>query len=188
MQMQSDYFEQLGVLERGTTSEAALALFDSLPAVPLETMLGSWRGSGLATGHPLDGMLETFGWYGKRFDGPEDVHPLLFATAGGKLFSVNPSLIPMGLVVRFAPLFRLPAIARVLRTLMGVLRTRKPRARLRLTEFRGVATATMIYDALPINDSFRLVDDSTLLGVMDMRGLTKPFVFVLRREGHRIAR
>jgi hypothetical protein len=61
MQMQSDYFEQLGVLERGTTSEAALALFDSLPAVPLETMLGSWRGSGLATGHPLDGMLETFG-------------------------------------------------------------------------------------------------------------------------------
>jgi hypothetical protein len=186
--MQPDLLEQLSALERGATSEAALALFDSLPAVPLETMLGSWRGRGLATGHPLDGMLEAFGWYGKRFDGPEDVHPLLFASPGGEPFGVNPSLVPMGLVVCYASLFRLPVIARPLRALIGVLRTRKPRARLRLTEFRGVATATMIYDALPINDCFRLVDENTLLGVMDMRGLARPFVFVLRREGHRISR
>jgi hypothetical protein len=40
----------------------------------------------------------------------------------------------------------------------------------------------MCYDALPINDVFRKVDDDTLVGAMDMRGLDAPFMFVLRRE------
>jgi hypothetical protein len=49
-----------------------------------------------------------------------------------------------------------------------------------MIEHRGVVTATMSYDALPINDHFRRVDDATLLGVMDLRG-APPFFFVLRR-------
>ena len=185
MQTQHDSLDRLTELERGATAEAALALFDSLPAVPLDLMVGSWRGRGLATGHPLDGLLEAFGWHGKRFDGPEDAHPLVFETSGGELFSIKPSLIPIGLVVRYAALFRLPIITRILRGFVGVLRTTKPQARLRMTEFRGVSTATMIYDALPINDAFRMVDHNTLLGIMDLRGVTKPFVFVLRRESVR---
>jgi hypothetical protein len=40
----------------------------------------------------------------------------------------------------------------------------------------------MCYDALPINDVFRKVDDDTLVGAMDLRGLQMPFMFVLRRE------
>ena len=60
--------------------------------------------------------------------------------------------------------------------------TRQPKARLRLTEYRGVVTATMSYDALPINDVFRKIDDDTLVGAMDARGLEAPFLFVLRRE------
>lgn len=175
----------LAELEQGTTTEAALALFDSLPAVPLEVMLGSWRGSGLHTGHALDGLLEASGWHGKRFEGPEEVQPLVFRAAGGKLYSVNPALVPMSLVVRFAALLKRPAVARLARPLFGLLRTGRPAARLRLTEYRGVTTATMIYDALPINDVFRLVDQNTLLGVMDLRGLRRPFVFVLRREAGR---
>ncbi|CAJ1586868.1 DUF4334 domain-containing protein [[Mycobacterium] wendilense] len=54
--------------------------------------------------------------------------------------------------------------------------------RLRMVEYRGVLSATMIYDALPINDHFRLIDDDTVLGVMDMRGLDRPLMFVLRRD------
>lgn len=177
-----DNREQLVILSSGTTVESALAFFDSLPAVPLESMFGSWRGSGLHTGHPLDGMLERFGWHGKRFEGLEDVHPLIFQTGKGELMSINPSLIPLGLVVRYAALFKLPIVARICKLFVGVLRTRQPQARLRVTEFRGVSTATMIYDALPINDAFRMVDHDTLLGVMDLRGVAKPFVFVLRRE------
>jgi hypothetical protein len=40
----------------------------------------------------------------------------------------------------------------------------------------------MVYDALPIIDLFRRVGRDTLLGLMDMRGLDRPFFFVLRRD------
>ena len=174
---------RLAEIERGATAEAAMLLFDSLPAVQLETMFGSWRGSDLKTGHALDGLLERLGWHGKRFDGPEDVHPLVFEKPGGELFSVNPSMIPISLVIRHAALFRRPAMSRLFKTFVGVLRTNKPQARLRMTEFRGVLTATMIYDTLPINDIFRMVNQDTVVGVMDLRGAAEPFMFVLRREG-----
>jgi len=51
-----------------------------------------------------------------------------------------------------------------------------------MTEYRGVVSATMIYEALPINDLFRRVDRDTVIGAMDMRGHAAPFLFVLRRE------
>ena len=60
--------------------------------------------------------------------------------------------------------------------------TSKPRARLRTVEHRGVHTAAMVYDALPIIDVFRRVSDDVRLGLMDLRGLEGPFFFVLRRE------
>ena len=62
-----------------------------------------------------------------------------------------------------------------------LLRTTKPKARLRRMEHRGVDSATMIYDALPILDIFREVDQATLLGLMDLRGIAQPFFFILRR-------
>lgn len=177
--MQSDYLARLNEIQNGTTTEIAMALFDCLPAVPLDAMVGPWRGSGLPTGHPLDGMLEIFGWYGKRFDGLEDVHPLVFETPEGELFNINPSKIPLEMVMRHANLFKHPAASKVFNTVAGLFRTTKPQARMRMTEFRGVLTATMIYDALPIHDVFRRINHDTVLGVMDMRGVDKPFMFVL---------
>ena len=59
--------------------------------------------------------------------------------------------------------------------------TSRPRARLRTVEHRGVHTAAMVYDALPIIDVFRRVDGATVLGLMDLRGLPDPFFFLLRR-------
>ena len=50
-----------------------------------------------------------------------------------------------------------------------------------MVEHRGIVTATMTYDALPVNDHFRRVDEDTLLAVMDLRG-SPPFLFLLRRE------
>ena len=47
---------------------------------------------------------------------------------------------------------------------------------------RGVVTAAMVYDSLPIIDVFRRVSADVLLGAMDMRGLPSPFLFVLRRD------
>ena len=50
------------------TPDKAIALFDSLAPAR----------AGIATGHKMDGMLESSYWYGKEFRGPEDVfsaHP-----------------------------------------------------------------------------------------------------------------
>jgi hypothetical protein len=176
-----DAAARLGTLEDGTSAEAALEFFDSLPPVPIEQMFGAWRGAGLDTGNPLDGLLEGFCWHGKRFDGPEEVHPLVFDHGSGP-FSVNPAFLPMGLVVRYPRLLHHPALAGAFRRVGCVMSTRKPQARLRTTVYRGVATATMCYDRLPVHDVFRKIDDDTVLGVMDMRAIPEPFIFVLRRE------
>jgi hypothetical protein len=53
---------------------------------------------------------------------------------------------------------------------------------LRTTRYRGVDTATMIYDQLPINDVFRKLDDHSVIGAMDLRGSKKPYFFVLTRD------
>jgi Domain of unknown function (DUF4334)/GXWXG protein len=174
--------QRLHDLESGTTTEAALAFFDSLPPVETAAMIGSWRGKGVETGHPMDGLLERFGWHGKRFTGPDGAHPLVFDKTKGGVFSVNPAVIPVGFVLRHADLFRHPMAGRLFRAFGVVLRTDQPKARLRMTEYRGVVSATMIYDSKPINDIFRKVDDDTILGVMDLRFTPQPFFFVLRRE------
>ena len=175
--------QRLHQLESGATTEAALAFFDSLPPLEVATMIGSWRGKGVETGHPIDGLLERFGWHGKRFTGPDGAHPLVFEQTNGGVFSVNPAMIPVGFVIRHADLFRHRLAHWLFRAFGVVLRTDQPKARLRMTEYRGVVSATMIYDSLPINDIFRKVDDDTVLGVMDLRFTPQPFFFVLRREG-----
>ncbi|WP_262503861.1 DUF4334 domain-containing protein [Sphingosinithalassobacter sp. CS137] len=40
----------------------------------------------------------------------------------------------------------------------------------------------MLYDAQPIHDAFRAIDADTVLGAMDMRGFSAPYLFLLRRE------
>lgn len=173
--------ERLDELRRGAAPEETLAFFDGLPAASVDEILGEWVGSGCPTGHPLDGLLEASGWRGKRFDSPEDAHPLLFADARG-VFAVNPAGLPMGRLAALAPLVRRPRVGALVRRGLRLRATRRPAARLRMMEFRGVVTATMIYDALPINDHLRAVVDGVLLGAMDLRGLDAPFFFVLRRE------
>ena len=54
-------------------------------------------------------------------------------------------------------------------------------ASLRMVEYRGVVTATMVYDKHPIFDSFRQVDADTVMGAMDRKGEDAPLMFLLRR-------
>lgn len=188
--------QRLAELQEGTDTATAKAFFDALPPADAADLTGSWRGSELPTGHRLDGALSALGWHGKRFDGAETCFPLIFAAPDGGTFAVNPALVPLGAVLRL----RRPAALRFLRRLMPLLRTRRPGARLRMTEPPAATgptaeaeaqaepaaalapTATMIYDALPINDLFKRIDTDTLLGLMDARGMRRPFFFVLRRE------
>jgi len=51
-----------------------------------------------------------------------------------------------------------------------------------MTTYLGKSSATMIYDKLPINDVFRKIDQDTVFGGMDLKGMKSPFFFILRRE------
>jgi hypothetical protein len=164
-----------------TTTEEALAMFDAAEPVNLDFMIGTWRGAELPTGHPLDGLLEASGWWGKQFVDADTVHPLLFR-AGDTRWAMNPGLVPfrLGLAIsiphRVTPLVRWGVTA-----LRPVLQTRAARARLRATTYRGVVTAAMVYDQLPVIDFFRKISDDVVIGAMDLRGSPVPYFFALQR-------
>ena len=165
------------------TNEEALEIFDSLEPVAVGFMIGSWTGEGFHTNHPMDGLLEAYHWYGKRFESPEDVHPLVFTTLRGGVASVNPVFMwpLLGLMHRML-MPKSAAVGRLFQVAMPLFTTSKSRARLRNTDYRGKSSATMIYDQLPINDVFRKIDENSLFGIMDLKGMKEPFFFILRRE------
>jgi hypothetical protein len=163
-----------------TTTEKALKLFDALESVNLNFMLGRWQGSGLHTDHPMDGLLEASNWYGKEFINPETVHPLLFLDTQGNIIKVAPPSKAMNWALKI-PILKNDSMKPLLRLTNSLLKTEKSQARLRMMEYREKVSATMIYDFLPINDSFRKVDDNTVLGIMDLKDLSQPFFFVLKR-------
>lgn len=167
--------------KKNNSTEDSFALFDRLDTVDIGFMMGRWHGSDFSTGHTMDGALETFNWYGKEFVDPDHVHPLVFKSFGKTLFKVNPSLMPVRLatLIPSAPLRPLRYLFLAVRFLF---QTRKSKARVRLIEFRGKLTATMIYDHLPIHDVFRKVNENTLLGCMDFKEMKQPFFFVLERD------
>ena len=177
-----DWLERHG---DGVDPGEALAYFDSLPVVEPAEMLGRWRGSGLLTGSPLDGLLEAYGWYGKEFLDDETVHPLLFADRSGRPRAVDPSLLPIGLLRDYAGFLQLWPLRAALSAVRPLRYTSKPKARLREVSHRGVVTAAMVYDTLPIIDVFRKVSEDVRLGAMDLRGLPAPFLFVLQRDAPR---
>jgi hypothetical protein len=162
--------------------DEALAYFDSLPVVAPDEMLGRWRGSGLPTGSPLDGLLEAYGWFGKEFLDDETVHPLLFTDRSGRPRPVDPSLLPVNLLRDYAGFLQFWPLRAALTTLRPLLYTSRPNARVREISHRGVVTAALVYDTLPVIDFFRKVSEDVRLGAMDLRGLPAPFLFVLRRD------
>ena len=173
------------ILDRESISTAeGLAIFDSLDVVDIPFMLGRWKGAGINSDHPMDGLLEAANWYGKEFVDADHVHPLLFLDQNNEIIKVAPNPTAMNLTLRF-PLPKNALDSKPVQWLFGglntLLKTEKSQARLRMMEYRNKVTATMIYDHLPINDSFRKIDENTVLGVMDYKEITQPFFFTLKR-------
>lgn len=159
-----------------------MALFDRLAAVEPSELQGRWRGGGFPSGHPLDGVLETFHWYGKEFRDADAVDPLLFRSAAGVVVPLRAALLPDPRWLERWPWLASAAAGELFqRLLLPLLRTDRPQARLRVVRHRGVSSAAMLYDQLPIVDVFRRLDAHTLLGLMDARGIPQPFFFTLRR-------
>jgi hypothetical protein len=163
-----------------TTTEHALQLFDGLEPVDLEFMTGRWKGSEIHTDHPMNGFLEASNWYGKEFIDPETVHPLLFLDSGQRITKVAPNPVAMEWMLK-TPVFKNESFKPLVAVTTSLLKTEQSQARLRMMEFRGKVSATMIYDYLPINDAFRRVDDNTVFGVMDYKTVPQPFFFTLKR-------
>ena len=160
-----------------STPEEAFTAYDSLPTISNDFMFGRWTLHEVNTGHPLDGLLDAAGLYGKIFDSEEDVHPLVFTTADqSELYAANPSLIPLTV-----ELPKDEIVGSVIETARFVLETKESKARLRMLEYRGRVTACMLYDDRPIIDAFVKIDEERVLGVMDMKGNPAPYFFVLKR-------
>ena len=66
--------------------------------------------------------------------------------------------------------------------MLPFVRTSKPWARLRTVEFRGTTHAAMVHDVKPIIDVFVVLDDDTMMGGVDMKGLVPPYFFKLHRD------
>lgn len=164
---------------RQASPETLAAIYDAAPPAELDFMLGRWKGFEVRSGHFMDGLLELTGWYGKLFESPEEVHPLLFYNWNKQgLFAVNPLLIPLQL-----PFPKTRALGPLMQLLRPILATKRSKARLRMIAYRGKMTATMVYDHKAIMDHFVQLDEDHVLGVMDLKGDGKhPYFFGLERD------
>jgi hypothetical protein len=160
----------------------ALRVFDGLEPVAPDEMVGRWRGRTLPTGHPLDGLLEALGWYGKEVELPERVHPLLFRVRGGGVVPMEPALMPTEVALRWPGLARGLATRLAFAAASPVLRARRHGARLDLRDFREQRSVALVYHAQPITDQLRRVDGDRVVGLMERRGMSAPFFFLLTRD------
>ncbi|KAL4760919.1 DUF4334 domain-containing protein [Aspergillus foveolatus] len=142
------------------TALAATALFNSLPPLPATGLLGSWHGTCALTDHPGIAALKAARWVGKDFHSTEDVDPII---------SLDASL-PFPETKK--------GQGRVVNSFMG-------KARIREVKYNNVVSAAMVYNDKPIIDYFRVIDDRTVMGVMDAAGAVEdhPLYFVLERIG-----
>jgi Domain of unknown function (DUF4334)/GXWXG protein len=61
--------------------------WSSLQPATLDGMLGEWKGGAFNTGHKLNAALEEARWFGKTFNSPADVKPLICLDDDGNKFS-----------------------------------------------------------------------------------------------------
>ncbi|WP_165831369.1 DUF4334 domain-containing protein [Abyssibacter profundi] len=110
----------------------------------------------------LDFMLGQ--WSGGKFDGGAEPDPINWY---GKRFDSRDHVEPL---LAHAPDGSIYAFDK-----LGA-------ARMRMIEFRGAVTASLIYDKQPIMDYFRKVDDDTVIGAGEVKGKPGYMFFYLQRE------
>lgn len=167
------------------SQEAAFEYFDGLDAVQPPELIGLWEGKGIPTGHPLDGVLENLGWFGKRFNADMRADALLFKTGNCRLAPVDPAHIPLRLVLRFSRFGRTKQARNLFTYLQKALWARGPVASLKVLPFRGRTSAAMVYDRQPIIDYLRKIDEERLIGAMSVKGDDRSYFFLLVRTSPR---
>jgi hypothetical protein len=136
---------------------------------------------GIPSGHRLDGVLENLGWFGKRFSAQMRADALLFLGGEKRLVAIDPAWIPLRLALRFHKLGRSRAASNLFSYLLRRLRAKGQVASLKAVPFHGVTSAAMAYDAQPIVDHFRKIDDVRVMGAMVIDGDDRVYFFQLER-------
>ncbi|WP_183843110.1 GXWXG domain-containing protein [Rhizobium etli] len=157
------------------------AWFSSLAPVQPNEMLGLWRGAGIPSDHPLDGVLENLGWFGKRFHADMRADALLFQWRADRLVAIEPGFFPIGLAIKAAPFGRTMVARSWFSYLQKALRARGTTASLALQTSGDGVTAAMCYDRQPIVDYFRRMNGQELAGMMCITGDARRYFFKLRR-------
>ncbi|PLU75801.1 hypothetical protein BMJ22_21115 [Sinorhizobium medicae] len=150
------------------------------PVHPRE-LVGLWKGRGIPAGHPFDGVLENFGWFGKRFTPDMRADALLFWSGDRRLVAIDPARIPLGLALRFHNVGRTRAARNLFSYLQRRLRAKGPVASLTTMVFGGVESAAMVYDDQPIADHFRRIDNRSIMGAMTIKGDGRIYFFELEQ-------
>ncbi|WP_235883002.1 GXWXG domain-containing protein [Rhizobium rhizophilum] len=160
---------------------SAFEIFRQMAPVDPGELVGLWKGRGVPTGHPLDGVLENLGWFGKRFTQDLRADALLFQSGERRLTAIDPAPIPVNLALRFHHLGRTRAARNLFSYLQRGLRAHGPTARLKVLSYDGVQSAAMVYDRMPITDHFRQKDKDTLMGLMVIEKDARRYLFELER-------
>ncbi len=162
-------------------ANTTLSWYRSLPPVLPAEMVGLWKGVGIPSGHPLDGVLENMQWFGKRFHSDLRADALLFQSGERRLVALDPRWFPIRLATTLAPFGR----TRVARNLLGhlhkVLSAKGRTARLELRTWEGTESTAMVYDRQPIVDHFRRINDVEVAGMNIVKDDPRRYFFKLRR-------
>lgn len=144
-------------------------------------MIGLWCGSQIAADHPLDGVLENLGWFGKRFQSDLKADALVFQFKPGVLVPLEPAIFPIRLLIRLAPLGQTKVARAVFPHLQRILLAHDTTAMLTLRMIEGEETTAMVYDKQPIADYFRRIDEKEIAGMMVIDGDDRRYFFRLRK-------
>jgi hypothetical protein len=70
-------FEAIAARRERTPMAELEALFDALPPVAEDFLIGEWNGGVFVTGHPGEQQLGALKWIGKTFRSRDDVDPIV---------------------------------------------------------------------------------------------------------------
>lgn len=151
------------------TQRDLAAVFDTLGPVTMSMLAGSWRADPSYSETPGGALLIRGGWWGARFTDTESVDPLLFPDAAGRgVFAAD--------LVKVLTL--LSSGVEDISTRRRDVETTAPIGRVRMVEYRGLVSAALIYDQVPVLDYLRAVDQDTIVAAVEGRGMADQPAFV----------
>jgi hypothetical protein len=156
------------------TQQQMAAAFDALDPVGVDMLVGLWEADPGYAETPGGRLLVESGWWGARFTDAETVDPLLFRSDDGDgLFAAD--------LLRVLALIR--EGAQNISARRTEVETSAPIGRVRMIEYRGVVTATLVYDQVPVLDYLRAVDNNTVIAAVEGRAMVdRPAYALLRRR------